>query len=122
MFERRKLHVWEKEITAGRSCVSIPRGKSLHSSRKGYLLYVDIIRPQVFNYRMGWEMMFGKKSALSKIIKVLIYGAVNFGAVLGLMHLTSFNSQSELQGQLPQILIIIVVIGVVNYIMMKQKF
>ena len=102
--------------------MTIPRRKSLHPLRKGYLLYVDIKRPQVLNYRMGWEMMFGKKSALSKIIKVLIYGAVNFGAVLGLMHLTSFNSQSGLPGQLPQILIIIVVTGVVNYIMMKQKF
>lgn len=65
--------------------------------------------------------MFWKKSILSKIRKVFIYGAINFAVVYGLMYVTKFNTQSALQSQLPQILIIIIATGIVNYIMIKKK-
>ena len=89
--------------------------------KKGYLLIIDINKRSAFNYGMGWRMMFGKKSILSKIQKVFIYGAINFAVVFGLMYFTEFNIQSALQSQLPQILIIIIATGIVNYVMIKKK-
>ncbi|MDW7669688.1 MAG: hypothetical protein SCJ93_12750 [Bacillota bacterium] len=66
--------------------------------------------------------MFGKKSMLSKIIKIFIYGSVNLVLVLGLINITKFNSQAPIQSQLLQILIIVAVTGFVDYIIINKKF
>ncbi len=66
--------------------------------------------------------MFGKKSMLSKILKILLYGTVNLVLILGLINITKFNSQAPIQSQLLQILIIIAVTGLVNHIIINKKF
>lgn len=66
--------------------------------------------------------MFGRKSLLSKIMKILLYGIVNFVVILALISVTKFNSHSAIQGQLLQICIIVLVTGLVDYIMINKKF
>lgn len=66
--------------------------------------------------------MFGRKSILSKIMKIFLYGVVNFVVILALISVTKFNSNSSIQGQLLQILIIVFVTGLVDYIMINKKF
>lgn len=66
--------------------------------------------------------MFMKKSLLSKILKILLYGIVNFVVVLALISVTKYNSNSAIQGQLLQIGIIVFVTGLVDYIMINKKF
>ena len=69
--------------------------------------------------------MFRKISTLSKIIKIFLYGVVNFVVVLGLISITKFNSHSSIQSllkdQLLQICIIIFVTGLVDYIVVNRK-
>ena len=67
-------------------------------------------------------MLFRKTSMLSKIFTILLYGLVNLLLVLGLVSITKFNSHGVLQSQLPQILIIIFVTGLVDYIVINRKF
>ena len=66
--------------------------------------------------------MFMRKSILSKLLKILLYGVVNFVVILVLISLTKFNSSSALQGQLIPIAIIVFVTGLVDYIMINKKF
>ena len=67
-------------------------------------------------------MLFRKTSMLSKIFTILLYGLVNLLLVLGLVSITKFNSNGALESQLPQILIIIFVTGLVDYIVINRKF
>ena len=66
--------------------------------------------------------MFMRKSILSKILKILLYGVVNFVVILVLISLTKFNSSNALQGQLIPIVIIVFVTGFIDYIMINKKF
>lgn len=66
--------------------------------------------------------MFMKKSLLSKVLKILLYGIVNFVVILALISVTKFNSSSAIQGQLLQISIIVFVTGLVDYLMINKKF
>lgn len=59
---------------------------------------------------------------LSQILKIFLYGIVNFVVILGLISLTKFNSHGSIQSQLPQICIIILVTGFVDYIVINKKF
>lgn len=67
-------------------------------------------------------MLFGRKSMLSKIFTIFIYGLVNLVLVLGLISVTKFNSKGELQSQILQICIIIFITGFVDYIAINRKF
>jgi len=67
-------------------------------------------------------MFFRRKSMLSKIFTISIYGLVNLLLVLGLVSITKFNSHGALQSQIPQILIIIFITGFVDYIVINRKF
>jgi len=66
--------------------------------------------------------MFGRKSLLSKILKALLYGTVNFIVVLVMISLTKYNSQASIQSQLLPILIIVSVTGIVDNIVINKKF
>ena len=66
--------------------------------------------------------MFMRKSILSKLLKILLYGVVNFVVILVLISLTKFNSSNALQGQLIPIVIIVFVTGFIDYIMINKKF
>jgi len=66
--------------------------------------------------------MFRKKSMLSQILKIFIYGVVNFVVILGLISITKFNSHGPIQSQLPQICLVIFVTGFVDYIVINKKF
>jgi len=70
--------------------------------------------------------MFNRKSMLSKLLKILLYGIVNFVVILVLISITKFNStgsiQALIQGQLPQICIIVFVTGLVDYTMINTNF
>lgn len=66
--------------------------------------------------------MFMRKSLLSKVLTILLYGIVNFVVILALISVTKFNSGSAIQGQLLQISIIVFVTGLVDYIMINKKF
>ena len=65
--------------------------------------------------------MFGRKSRLSQIYNILLYGIVNFGAVLGLVSITKFNIHGSFQSQLLKICIIVFVTGLVDYIVINRK-
>ena len=65
--------------------------------------------------------MFRRKSMLSKILKIFLYGLVNFMIILSLISATKFNSHGSIQGQLLQICIIIFVTGFVDYIIINKK-
>lgn len=67
-------------------------------------------------------MFFRRKSMLSKIFTISIYGLINLLLVLGLVSITKFNSHGSLQIQIPQILIIIFITGFVDYIVINRKF
>ena len=67
-------------------------------------------------------MLFRKTSMISKIFTILLYGLVNMLLVLGLVSITKFNSNGALESQIPQILIIIFVTGLVDYIVINRKF
>lgn len=67
-------------------------------------------------------MFFKKMSLLSKIFKIFIYGLVNLVLVLGLVSVTKFNVGGSYEKQIPQILIIIFVTGLVDYIAINKKF
>ncbi|MBC8059579.1 MAG: hypothetical protein H7Y18_02830 [Clostridiaceae bacterium] len=66
--------------------------------------------------------MFRRKSMLSQILKIFLYGIVNFVVILGLISITKFNSHGSIQSQLPQICIIIFVTGFVDYLVINKKF
>lgn len=66
--------------------------------------------------------MFRRKSMLSKIFKIFLYGIVNLVVILGLISITKFNSHGSIQSQLPQICIIIFITGFVDNIVMNKKF
>ena len=66
--------------------------------------------------------MFRRSNILSKILKIFLYGIVNFVGILALISITKFNSHGSLQDQLLQICIIIFVTGLVDYIMINKKF
>ena len=65
--------------------------------------------------------MFGIKSRLSHISNILLYGIVNFGAVLGLISITKFNIRGSFQSQLLQSCIIVFVTGLIDYIVINRK-
>ena len=65
--------------------------------------------------------MFGRKSRLSQLFNILLYGIVNFGAVLALISITKFNINGSFQGQLLQICIIVFVTGLVDYVVINKK-
>jgi len=65
--------------------------------------------------------MFGRKSRVSQISNILLYGVINFGAVLGLISITKFNTRGSFQSQLLQICIIVLVTGLMDYIVINRK-
>lgn len=66
--------------------------------------------------------MFRRKSTLSKILTIFIYGLVNLVLVLGLVSVTKFNIHGPYQSELLQACIIIFVTGLVDYLMINRKF
>jgi hypothetical protein len=66
--------------------------------------------------------MFRRTTTLSKIIKIFLYGIVNFVVVLALISITKFNSHGPIQGQLLPICIIIFVTGIIDYLIINKKF
>ena len=66
--------------------------------------------------------MFRRKSILSKILTIFLYGIVNFLLVLGLISVTKFNSHGSMQGQLLQVCVIIFVTGFADYLIINKKF
>ncbi len=69
--------------------------------------------------------MFGRRNLLSKILKIFLYGIINFLLVLGLVSITKVNFQFSIhaiQSQFLQICIIVFVTGLVNYIIINNKF
>lgn len=63
----------------------------------------------------------GRKSTLSVILKVFLYGIINFVVVLALISVTKYNRQGTIQDQIVPILIIIFVTGLVDYIVINKK-
>ena len=67
-------------------------------------------------------MFFRRKSMLSKIFTIFLYGLVNLLLVLGLVSITKFNSHGPLGSQLVQICIIIFITGLVDFVVINKKF
>lgn len=67
-------------------------------------------------------MFFKRKSMLSKIFTIFLYGLVNLLLVLGLVSATKFNSHGALGSQLVQICIIIFITGLVDFVVINRKF
>lgn len=66
--------------------------------------------------------MFKQKNMLSTVLKILLYGVVNFALVLTLIPIAKYNIGGAIEGQLVPIAIIVAVTGLVNYIMVNNKF
>jgi len=66
--------------------------------------------------------MFKRRTTLSKILKIFLYGIVNFVVILALISITKYNSHGSIQGQLLQICIIIFVTGIIDYLIINKKF
>ena len=66
--------------------------------------------------------MFKQKNTLSTVIKILLYGVVNFALVLTLIPIAKYKIGGSIQNQLVPIAIIVAVTGLVNYIMVNNKF
>lgn len=65
--------------------------------------------------------MLSKKGLLSKVIKIVLYGIINFAVVMVLISLTKYNSQVSIQSQILPICLIILGTGLVNYIIADRK-
>ncbi len=65
--------------------------------------------------------MLSNKGMLSKLIKIFLYGVINFAVVLILISITKYNSQVSFQTQLIPMAIIIFATGLVNYIIVDKK-
>jgi|GEM_PF-3295204 len=63
-----------------------------------------------------------KKNMLSTVVKILLYGGVNFALVLTLIPIAQYKIGGAIEGQLVPIAIIVTVTGLVNYMMVNSKY
>jgi len=66
--------------------------------------------------------VFPKKNLLSMVLRILLYGGVNFALILTLIPIAKYNIGGGIEGQLVPIAIIVAVTGLVNYMMVNSKF